>query len=78
MLGSTVGISVVGGEWMISPGWTAGIEYRHYDFGDAIVAAHTPAGAFLENVRFDATTDTITARVSWRWGREAAAPKPLK
>ena len=68
----------IGGEWHVSPGWTAGIEYRHYDFGDNTVAAHTPAGVFLENALFEATTETITARVSWRWGREAAAPKPLK
>jgi hypothetical protein len=30
----------------------------------------------LENVRFDATTDTVTARVSWKFGRPEA--KPLK
>ena len=65
-----------GFEWRISPNWTAGVEYRHYDFGDNTVAAHTPAGAFLENAQFDATTETITARVSWKFGRPEV--KPLK
>ena len=67
-----------GFDWIVSPGWTAGIEYRHYDFGDSTVAAHTPAGGFLEPVRFEATTDTISARVSWKWSREPVAAKPLK
>jgi opacity protein-like surface antigen len=77
----------VGGEWKISPGWTAGIEYRHYDFGDRTTTAFhpgagasatfplgIPTGTPLENVRFDATTETVTARVTWRWGREVSAP----
>ena len=68
----------VGFDWVVSPGWTAGIEYRHYDFGSEDVVAFAPGGAPLELVRFEPTLDTITARVSWKWGREAAAPKPLK
>jgi opacity protein-like surface antigen len=77
----------VGGEWKISPGWTAGLEYRHYDFGDRTTTAFhpgagasatfplgIPTGTPLENVRFDATTETVTARVTWRWGREVSAP----
>jgi opacity protein-like surface antigen len=77
-----------GFEWAISPGWTAGIEYRHYDFGSAKATAFNttgagpsavnptgiPVGLPAETVRFDATTDTVTARVSWRWGRPEAAP----
>ena len=77
----------VGGEWKISPGWTAGLEWRHYDFGDRTTTAFhpgagasatfplgIPTGTPLENVRFDATTETVTARVTWRWGREVSAP----
>jgi opacity protein-like surface antigen len=64
-----------GAEWKISPGWTAGIEYRHYEFEDRDTTAYNPAtGLARETVRFDAGTDTVTARVSWRWGREVAAP----
>jgi len=64
-----------GVEWIVSPGWTAGIEYRHYDFNDNISAAFSPAGAFIENARFyDATTDTVTARVSWKFSREVVTP----
>jgi|SoiMethySBSTD1v2_1073268.scaffolds.fasta_scaffold343553_2 opacity protein-like surface antigen len=68
-----------GFEWQVSPGWTAGLEYRHYDFGDAtgpIVVAGAPPVPLGLDVRNDATTDTLTARVSWRWGRPE--PKPLK
>jgi len=84
-----------GFEWVVSPGWTTGIEYRHYDFGDrnttAFSACTTPLavgggvagcpfaaiGLPLETVRLSDSMDTITARVSWRWGREQAAA-PLK
>jgi len=63
-----------GVEWMVSPGWTAGIEYRHYDFNDATTAAFTPGGAFLELARFDASMDTVMARVSWKFNREVVTP----
>ena len=65
-----------GFEWIVSPGWTTGLEYRHYDFGERSAIPNTPAGApvGVDIYTQDATVDTITARVSWRWGREAAAP----
>jgi outer membrane immunogenic protein len=79
-----------GFEWTISPGWTTGLEYRHYEFDTRNATASSgctsanipdcrsaPFGTFLENVKFSDTTDTIEARVSWRWGREPAAA-PLK
>jgi len=69
-------------DWKVSPGWTAGVEYRHYDFGDRTTGAFSTGtggsafaqGQFVEPARFDATTDTITARVSWKFSREAPAP----
>ena len=78
-----------GVEWAISPGWTAGVEYRHYDFSSNSTTSNSactsavagcPFGAGvnigtpLERLRFDDTTDTVSARVSWRWGRPEAAP----
>jgi opacity protein-like surface antigen len=79
-----------GFEWTISPGWTTGIEYRHYEFDTRHTTAYSSCssvnttgcnsgalGLPLENVRFSDTTDTIELRVSWRWGREQAAA-PLK
>jgi outer membrane immunogenic protein len=73
-----------GVEWAISPGWTAGVEYRHYDFDSQTATAYcastggvsgcAPLGSALEKVKFDATTDTVSARVSWRWGRPEAVP----
>lgn len=66
-----------GFEWTVSPGWTVGLEYRHYEFEPATTTAFAlPTGGALETVRFDSSTDTISARVSWRWGRPE--PKPLK
>ena len=64
-----------GVEWAVSPGWTAGLEYKHYEFGSATEDAFSPKGVFTEKARFvDPSTDSITARVSWRWGRPDAAP----
>jgi opacity protein-like surface antigen len=71
-------------EWAISPGWSTGIEYRHYEFDSGTTTAFcastggasgcAPLGSPLERVKFEATTDTVEARVSWRWGRPEAAP----
>jgi outer membrane immunogenic protein len=76
-----------GVEWGISPGWTVGVEYRHYDFSSRDATAYSACtatatngcpfaavGLPLEKVRIDDTTDTVSARVSWRWGRPEAAP----
>jgi hypothetical protein len=35
-------------------------------------------GQPVEGLRQDLTTDSISARVSWKFSREAAAPAPLK
>jgi outer membrane immunogenic protein len=71
----------LGAEWIVSPGWTAGIEYRHYDFdsvGTRTFTTQPPQGIPVEGLRQDLTTDSISARVSWKFSREAAAPAPLK
>ena len=67
-----------GFEWAMSPGWTTGLEYRHYEFDDAFEQPGIPAGGFFASDRYkaDASVDTVTARVSWRWGRPD--PVPLK
>jgi opacity protein-like surface antigen len=63
-----------GVEWLVSPGWTVGVEYRHYDFDVDTTQAFSPSGSptFLRTI--DPTTDSVTARVSWKWGREAITP----
>ena len=69
-----------GFEWVISPGWTTGLEYRHYEFDDVTGPRFFTNGTGVNPVSpltIGATTDTITARVSWRWGREVAVV-PLK
>ena len=65
-----------GFEWAISPGWSTGLEYRHYELDDRIYNRFTPGGAPVPGDRaiVDVGLDTITARVSWRWGRPEAAP----
>jgi outer membrane immunogenic protein len=67
-----VGGWFIGGgvEMALSHGWTVGLDYRHYDFGDKIATAFTPAGTFLEPAQFyDGTADVLTLRVSWKLGR---------
>jgi outer membrane immunogenic protein len=65
-------------EMAFAHGWSVGLEYRHYDFGDKIATAFTPAGLFLEPAQFqDATADSITIRASWKLGRPEPA-RPLK
>jgi outer membrane immunogenic protein len=63
-----------GFEWQVSPGWTAGLEYRHYEFDTEAGVAFTPAGVFSANRTLEPSLDTVTARVSWRWGRPEPAP----
>jgi outer membrane immunogenic protein len=59
-----------GVEMALSHGWTVGIEYRHYDFGDKTVAAFSPAGTFIEPAQFvDPTAEVFTIRASWKLGR---------
>jgi opacity protein-like surface antigen len=70
-----------GVEWIVSPNWTAGIEYRHYDFGDATSTTFTtqaPQGVPIESLRQDLTTDSLSARVSWKFNRDVPPPAPLK
>ena len=66
----------VGGgvEWIVSPGWTAGVEYRHYEFDTNTDIAFTPAGTTVNLRSIDASTESVMARVSWKFGREYAAP----
>jgi opacity protein-like surface antigen len=63
-------------EWAVSPGWTMGLEYRHYEFDAKTTVPFSSAGAAIPGDRYnlDPSTDSITARVSWKFGREAAAP----
>ena len=71
-----------GVDWVVSPGWTIGIDYRHYDFGSYLglgsgIVGGLPGGALPnDNATFNATADTLTVRVSWKLGR--SEPAPLK
>jgi len=67
-----------GVEWTISPGWSVGLEYRHYDFSDETYLRHTPAGAPVpgDTANVGVGLDTVTVRASWRFDRPE--PRPLK
>ena len=67
-----------GFEWKISPGWTAGVEYRHYEFEDRFRSPIPPAAQQFRPIGIDSTRrwTSITARVSWTFHRPEA--KPLK
>jgi opacity protein-like surface antigen len=73
-----------GFDMVVAPGWTTGIEYRHYDFGNASSTAFstgvagTPIqGTPIETLTQNATVDTIALRLTYKWdipGRYATAP----
>ena len=64
----------------MSHGWTIGLEYRHYEFDDAIYqVSRTSAVTGLIDLsqpanRADVTSDIVTLRASWKLGRPVAAP----
>jgi outer membrane immunogenic protein len=69
----------------MSHGWTIGLEYRHYEFEDAVYnPTRTLAGNNQVGVidvcpapcanRADVGSDIVTLRASWKFGRPAPAP----
>ena len=63
----------------LAHGWTLGLEYRHYDFGSETLLTHFPTGVPSTDIRnVDATLDTVTLRVSWKFDRPDRAAVPLK
>lgn len=68
----------VGLDWAIVQDWTVGLEYRHYDFDSASLQSYAPGGALSDLRTIDPSLDTVTMRVSWKWGRPDRGPAPLK
>jgi len=64
--GYYVGSGVEWAPW--KNGWILGVEYRHYDFGSKTVFASFGEGTVADAVRFKPTTDTVTARISYKFG----------
>jgi opacity protein-like surface antigen len=63
----TGGLYIGGGvDWALSRNWIIGVEYRHYDFGSKIDAS-SQSNASSELVKFDPTTDTVQARLSYKF-----------
>lgn len=71
-----------GVDMALAHGWTMGVEYRHYDFGTYVGLGTGVVGGLAggplpnDNASFDVTADTVSLRVSWRFGR--SEPAPLK
>jgi opacity protein-like surface antigen len=66
-----------GFDMVVAPGWTTGLEYRHFDFGDTSSSTFSPAGVALETLTQSATVDTVSVRLTYKWdipGRYAAPP----
>jgi outer membrane immunogenic protein len=65
------GDGYIGGgiDWALTKNWIIGVEYRHYAFSSKTVAS-TLTGVFVgttEPVRFAPNTDTVLARVSYKF-----------
>ncbi len=73
-----------GVDYAIAQNWTIGIEYRHYEFDTNRELARAVIGGVWgplpnDNADFDMSTDTVTMRVSWKFGRpEPACCAPIK
>jgi opacity protein-like surface antigen len=76
-----------GFDMVVAPGWTTGVEYRHYDFGSASATAYSTGapgsagvqGTPLETLTQSATVDTIALRLTYKWDLPGRyAPAPLK
>jgi hypothetical protein len=53
-----------GVEWAVSPGWTAGLEYRHYEFGSENTAAYNPANELRWKPHGSLTRRLIASRLA--------------
>jgi outer membrane immunogenic protein len=65
-----------GVDWALTNNWIFGVEYRHYDFGKKSVPTLASNGA-ASTVRFDPSTDTVLARLSYKfdWGKGPVSAK---
>lgn len=53
-------------DWAVWNNWILGIEYRHYAFSSKTAAA-TISNVFFKNVNFAPRTDTVLARLSYKF-----------
>jgi len=53
-------------DWALTNNWIFGVEYRHYFFEAKTVTG--VATTFTEPVRFDPKTDTVMARLTYKFG----------
>jgi opacity protein-like surface antigen len=65
---ANTGGGYIGGgiDWALTKNWIIGAEYRHYAFSAKTVTSTFSSGA-TENVRFAPSTDTVLARLSYKF-----------
>ena len=66
----------VGFDFALSKDFTLGVQYLHADLesrGEGLLL-----GGVISNGRRDIDLDTITARLSYKWGGDCCAPVPMK
>ena len=66
----------VGLEFALSKDFMLGVQYLHADLeskGEGLLL-----GGVITNGRRDIDLDTITARLSYKWGGDCCAPVPMK
>jgi len=63
--GGTAGVGV---EYGFAPSWSVALEYDHIFTDRQLVNFTTPAGGAFRTDRIGGDTDTLTARVNYRWG----------
>ena len=57
-----------GGEWMVAPNWSFGIEYLHYTFDTVSGTVNGPAGTASFNFSGgDAQVDVVRARLNYKF-----------
>lgn len=73
------GWTIGGGiEWMVHRNVVIGVEYAHIDLGDEDFNGEAEDNNGPVRIEADTEIDTVTARVSFKFDRERAAPAPLK
>jgi outer membrane immunogenic protein len=68
--GGTAGVGV---EYGLTPNWTFAVEYDHIFLDSRFTTLTAPGGAVFSTDRISGDTDTIAARVNYRWGGPVVA-----
>lgn len=75
---ATTGGAYLGGgiDWLLANNWIFGVEYRHYDFQKKLISPLSTTGGPI-NTRFDPRTDTVMARLTYKFGGDPWGKSPV-